>query len=71
MRDVKQMGIRLNAHEVKAVETTARDRDVTVSELVRLLIQQEVERQHAQEEVSVGHADRLHRLLAHLRTTLQ
>jgi hypothetical protein len=71
VRDVKQVGVRLNADEVKAVETMARDRDVTVSELVRLLIHQEAERQHKQEAVSAGHAARLHRLLAHLRTTLQ
>jgi hypothetical protein len=40
MRDYKTIGIRLSAHETKAIERLARDKEVTVTELVRLLHEQ-------------------------------
>jgi hypothetical protein len=46
MRDARLIGVRLNKHEAKAVETLAQAKDISVSELIRTLIQREAERQH-------------------------
>lgn len=40
MRDYKTIGIRLSAHETKAIEQLARDKELTMSELVRLWLEQ-------------------------------
>jgi transposase-like protein len=40
MRDYKQIGIRLSQHEAKTIEQLARDNELTVSELVRLWLEQ-------------------------------
>jgi antitoxin component of RelBE/YafQ-DinJ toxin-antitoxin module len=40
MKDFKTVSVRLSKHEAKAIEQFARDKGVTVSELVRLWLEQ-------------------------------
>jgi Family of unknown function (DUF6290) len=56
MRDARLIGVRLNEHEAKAVETLAQDKDISVSELVRSLIQREAEQQYKHEGTERPHA---------------
>jgi hypothetical protein len=56
MRDARLIGVRLNKHEPKAVETLAQDKDISVSELVHSLIQREAEQQYKHEGAERPHA---------------
>jgi hypothetical protein len=40
MRDYKTIGIRLSAYEARSIEMVARDNELTISELVRLWLEQ-------------------------------
>jgi len=56
MRDARLIGARLNKHEGKVVDTLAQDRDISVSELVRSLIQREAEQQYKHKGAERPHA---------------
>ena len=56
MRDARLIGVRLNNHEAKPVETLAQDKDISVSELVHSLIQREAEQQYKPEGAERPHA---------------
>jgi hypothetical protein len=46
MCDARLIGVRLNNHEAKPVETLAQVKDISVSELLHSLIQREAEQQY-------------------------
>ena len=56
MRNARLIGVCLNKHEAKAVETLAQDNDISVSVLVRSLIQREAEKEYKHERVERPHA---------------
>jgi hypothetical protein len=56
MCDARLIGVRLNNHEAKPVETLAQDNDISVSELVHSLIQREAEQQYKHEGAERPHA---------------
>jgi hypothetical protein len=53
MKDFKTVSVRLSKHEAKVIERLARDKELTVSELVRLWLEQAA-RQAWQQQANSG-----------------
>jgi hypothetical protein len=54
MRDYKTVGIRLNKQETAVIERLARGKELTVSELVRLWLQEAAKQERRQQQIKNG-----------------